>query len=143
MNRDVPQDPFEQLQYWIGDSPASNWNEYITEQVGRGVLRVFTPEQWQRLEAILLSQPEYWQQRCTVSLGELRSPVAIDLLKRLLADSTYLDVRILAIYELDWAETTIERRYAPCIQQVMDGLAEDQIEPELHRLLAKAQAATC
>ncbi|WP_430446437.1 MAG: HEAT repeat domain-containing protein [Pseudomonas piscis] len=143
MHTAVPEDMLEQLQLWIGDSEAANWNEYITEHVAKGVLQAFTAAQWQRLDALLLDQPEYWQQRCAVSLGELRGPQAIALLKRLLVQSPYLDVRIMAIYELDWAEVAIERRYALPVREVMARLPEDQVEPELHSLLAKAEAASC
>lgn len=141
MNTDKRDELFDRLQHWFGDSEAANWNEYTTEQVAKGVLGAFTPTQWQRLGETLLSWPEYWQQRCAVSLGELRTPPAIALLKRLLADSPYLDVRIMAIYELDWAEAAIEQRYAPCIQEVMDNLCAEDIEPELHSLLNKAESA--
>ncbi len=143
MHTAAPEDMLEQLQHWIGDSESANWNEYITEHVAKGVLRAFTPAQWQRLDAMLLDQPEYWQQRCAVSLGELRGTQAIGLLKRLLVESPYLDVRIMAIYELDWAEIAIERRYALPVREVMALLPEDQVEPELHSLLAKAEAAAC
>ncbi|MCE4058194.1 HEAT repeat domain-containing protein [Pseudomonas sp. Au-Pse12] len=141
MNTDKRDELFERLHHWFGDSEAANWNEYTAEQVAKGVLHAFTPAQWQRLGETLLSRPEYWQHRCAVSLGELRSPPAIDLLKRLLVDSPYLDVRVMAIYELDWSEVAIEHHYAPCILEIMDNLSEEGIEPELHSLLTKAESA--
>ncbi|NBF05112.1 HEAT repeat domain-containing protein [Pseudomonas sp. Fl5BN2] len=141
MNTDKRDELFDRLQHWFGDSEAANWNEYTTEQVAKGVLQAFTLAQWQRLGETLLSRPEYWQHRCAVSLGELRTAPAIKLLKRLLADSPYLDVRVMAIYELDWAEAVIEQRYAPCILEIMDNLSEEGIEPELHSLLTKAESA--
>ncbi|AXK53536.1 MULTISPECIES: hypothetical protein [Pseudomonas] len=142
MNTDERDELFDRLHHWFGDSEATNWNEYTTEQVAKGVLHAFTPAQWQRLGETLLSQPEYWQHRCAVSLGELRTAPAIALLKRLLADSPYLDVRVMAVYELDWAQAAIEQRYAPCILEIMDNLSEEGIEPELHSLLTKAESAT-
>ncbi|KAF0864999.1 HEAT repeat domain-containing protein [Pseudomonas sp. LD120] len=142
MNTDKRDELFDRLHHWFGDSEAANWNEYIAEQVAKGVLGAFNPAQWQRLGETLLSRPEYWQHRCAVSLGELRTPPAITLLKRLLAESPYLDVRVMAIYELDWAEAAIERRYASCILEIMDNLTEEGIEPELHSLLTKAESAT-
>lgn len=131
-----------QLQHWLGDSPDANWNEYISEQVAKGVLRHFTEAQWQQLDRRLLEQPEYWQQRCVAALGGERSAAAIALLKRVLLESPHLDVRIMAIYELDWCETPIEHRYRASIQEVIASLPAAEVEPELRSLLAKTEAAT-
>lgn len=141
MHRDQRDELWQKLEHWIGDSEAANWTEYTTEMVAKGVLIDFTATQWALLDQTLLSKPEYWQQRCTVSLGEDRSAPAIALLKRLLLESAYLDVRILAIYELDWCETPIERKYAPCIEAIIQRLPVEEIEPELKSLLAKAETA--
>lgn len=128
------------LQHCIGDSEASNWTEYSTQRVAKTVLCDFTAVQWQRLEQMLLQQAQYWQQRCAVCLGEDRSAAAIALLKRLLLESPYLDVRILAIYELDWCETPMDNRYRASIEQVIASLPPAEVEPELTRLLAKTEA---
>ncbi|UVL00706.1 hypothetical protein [Pseudomonas sp. B21-048] len=69
----------------------------------------FKNQQWERLEQEILQKPEYWQQRCAVSLGEDRTEQAIKLLKLLLSSSCYIDVKIIATYELDWAEVPIEK----------------------------------
>lgn len=136
----LPTQAFAQLEHWLGDSPSAPWNEYITEQVAKGVLHGFSPAQWQQLADVLPGKPEYWQQRCAVSLGENRSAPAIALLKSLLQDSPYLDVQVTAIHELDWSEAPIEACYAPLIEAVIQRLADEQIEPELNNLLAKAAA---
>ena len=130
------------LQHWIGDCEASDWTEYSTQRVAKTVLCDFTEVQWQRLEQMLLEQPEYWQQRCVAALGGERSAAAIALLKRVLLESPHLDVRIMAIYELDWCETPIEHRYRASIQEVIASLPAAEVEPELHSLLAKTEAAT-
>lgn len=142
MHRDQRDELWQKLEHWIGDSEAANWNEYTTEMVAKCVLVDFTATHWTRLDQSLLSQPEYWQQRCTAALGEDRSAPAIALLKRLLLESAYLDVRIMAIYELDWCDTLIEKKYAPYIQAVIQRLPAEDIEPELNSLLAKAEMAT-
>lgn len=77
MHRDQSDELWQKLEYWIGDSEAVNWTEYTTEMVAKGVLIDFTATQWALLDQTLLSKPEYWQQRCTVSLGEDRSAPAI------------------------------------------------------------------
>lgn len=128
------------LEHWLGDSPSAPWNEYITEQVAKGVLHGFSPAQWQQLADVLPGKPEYWQQRCAASLGENRSAPAIALLKSLLQDSPYLEVQVTAIHELDWSEAPIEACYAPLIEAVIQRLADEQREPELNNLLAKASA---
>jgi hypothetical protein len=140
MHRDDADKGFEQLEHWLGDSPGAPWNEYITEHVAKGVLHQFSPIAWQQLADVLLSKPEYWQQRCATALGEAPTAPCIALLKRLLAQSPYLDVRVLAIYHLDWCETPIEQQYRSCIQEVIASLPAAEVEPELTRLLAKAEA---
>lgn len=132
---------YEKLHSWIGDSEESNWTEYSTELVAKSVLIDFKNQQWERLEQEILQKPEYWQQRCAVSLGEDRTEQAIKLLKLLLSSSCYKDVKIIATYELDWAEVPIEKKYAPFIRELIETTPIDEIEPELNRLLAKAEAA--
>lgn len=131
----------EKLNSWIGDSEDSNWTAYSAELVAKTIFPDFTETQWEALEKVVLLKPEYWQQRCVVSLGEDRSEKAIEILKRLLLESKHLDVQIMAIYELDWAETPIEHKYAPCIKEVIASLSGDEVEPELNRLLSKAESA--
>ena len=142
MHTDTADPLFALLEYWLGDSPDANWNEYFTEQVAKGVLISFSPAHWQRLADVLPGKPEYWQQRCVEALGEEQSAAAIALLKHVLLKSPYLDVRIMAIYELDWCETPIEHRYRASIQEVIASLPAAEVEPELHSLLAKTEAAT-
>lgn len=136
-----PDELYEKLNTWIGDSEETNWTAYTTELVAIVVLRDFTQVQWARLEETVLSKPEYWQQRCAVSLGEDRSVAALDILKLMLLKSAYADVRIICIYELDWAETPIERLYVSSIKDVINSLPAEQVEPELKSLLAKAESA--
>jgi DNA-binding NarL/FixJ family response regulator len=136
----LPTQALALLEHWLGDSPSAPWNEYITEQVAKGVLHAFSPAQWQQLADVLPGKPEYWQQRCAASLGENRSAPAIALLKSLLQDSPYLEVQVTAIHELDWSEAPIEACYAPLIEAVIQRLADEQREPELNNLLAKASA---
>ena len=132
---------YEKLHSWIGDSEESNWTEYGTELVAKSVLIDFKDQQWERLEQEILQKPEYWQQRSAVSFGEDRTEQAIKLLKLLLSSSCYKDVKIIATYELDWAEVPIEKKYAPFIRELIETTPIDEIEPELNRLLAKAEAA--
>lgn len=131
---------YEKLHAWIGDSEDSNWTEYTTELVAKTVLVDFTKQQWERLTQEILSKPEYWQQRCAVSLGEDRTAHSIEILKLLLSDSTYKDVKTIAIYELDWAEVPIEKKYAKFIKEVIKNTPSEEIEPELNSLLTKAES---
>lgn len=142
MHTDTADPLFALLEYWLGDSPDANWNEYFTEQVAKGVLISFSPAHWQRLADVLPGKPEYWQQRCVEALGEEQSAAAIALLKHVLLKSPYLDVQVTAIYELDWSEVPIEACYAPLIEAVIHRLADKHIEPELNNLQAKTEAAT-
>ncbi|WP_418951615.1 hypothetical protein [Pseudomonas granadensis] len=48
----------------------------------------------------ILTKEEYWQERSAAALGELRSPDAIEVLKKLL-DSDFIGVAIAAASELD------------------------------------------
>jgi hypothetical protein len=132
---------YEKLHSWIGDSEESNWTEYGTELVAKSVLIDFKDQQWERLEQEILQKPEYWQQRCAASLGKDRTEQAIKLLKLLLSSSCYKDVKIIATYELDWAEAPIEKKYASSIRKFIETTPIDKVEPELNRLLAKAEAA--
>lgn len=132
---------YEKFHSWIGDSEESIWTEYSTQLVAKSVLIDFKDQQWERLEQEILQKPEYWQQRCAVSLGEDRTEYAIKLLKLLLSSSRYKDVKIIAIYELDWAEVPVEKKYVPFIKEIIDAMPIDEIEPELNSLLAKAEAA--
>ncbi|WP_339526253.1 HEAT repeat domain-containing protein [Pseudomonas sp. EL_65y_Pfl2_R96] len=132
---------YEKLHSWIGDSEESNWTEYSTELVAKSVLIDFKDQQWERLEQEILQKPEYWQQRCAVSLGDDRTEHAIKLLKLLLSSSCYKDVKIIVIYELDWTEVPVEKQYAPFIKEIIETTPIAEIEPELNSLLAKAEAA--
>ncbi|MCU0122211.1 HEAT repeat domain-containing protein [Pseudomonas sp. B2M1-30] len=132
---------YETLCSLIGDSESSNWTEYTTEIVAKTVLADFKDDQWHRLEKEILSKPEFWQQRCAAAMGEDRTEHSIRILKLLLSNSIYIDVKIISIHELDWAEVNIEKKYAPLIREVMKKIPSDEIEPELTRLLAKAESA--
>ncbi|CAI8766747.1 HEAT repeat domain-containing protein [Pseudomonas sp. IT-P2] len=131
---------YEKFCAWIGDSEDSNWTEYTTEIVAKTVLIDFTKQQWDRLTTEILSKPEYWQQRCAVSLGEDRTERSIEILKLLLSESNYKDVKTIAIYELDWAEAPIEKKYVPFIKEVIKNTPHEEIEPELNNLLTKAES---
>lgn len=141
MRSDENDEIYEKLYSWIGDSEDSNWTEYSTELVAKSVLVDFKDQQWEQLEREVLHKPEYWQQRCAVSLGEDRTEHAIKILKLLLSDSSYKDVKIIAIYELDWAEVPIENKYAPFIRDILKTIPTDEVEAELTNLLAKAESA--
>lgn len=101
---------FDEYNYWLGQSEDSNWNEYITEQVAKGVLGKFSAEDWNRLNDTILSREEYWQERSAATLGENRSTQAIEILKKLL-DSPFTEVLIVSASELDWSEVPIENKY--------------------------------
>ncbi|VXB51640.1 conserved hypothetical protein [Pseudomonas sp. 8BK] len=131
----------EKLNTWIGDSEESNWTAYSPELVAKTILPDFTEDQWEMLKKVVLLKPEYWQQRCAVSLGEDRSGKAIEILKLLFSESQHLDVQVMAIYELDWAEVPIEHQYAAYIKEVIANIPEDEVEPELQRLFSKAESA--
>lgn len=133
--------PLDELNSWLGESDDSNWTEYSAELVAKVVLSVFSKDQWIALKKAALQKPEYWQQRCVVSLGEERSPNSIEILKLFLEGSSYIDVKIMAIYELDWAEVEIEKNYAQHIQNVIAKLPAADVEPEITRLLKKAESA--
>jgi len=131
---------YEEYNYWLGPNEDSNWNEYITEQVAHGVLGKFNAMDWQQLNEAILLKDEYWQERSAAALGELRSPEAIELLKKLL-DSTFSEVAIAATSELDWTEAVIEEKYSNKIQRIIDNLPDEEIDcyPELKNLLKKSQ----
>lgn len=131
----------DKLCSWIGNSKDSNWTEYSTQLVAKTVLVDFQPPHWERLEEEILTRPEYWQQRCAVSLGEDRSDSAIRILKLLLSNSIYQDVQIIAIYQLDWADVAIEKKYSQIIKKIIEVLPDNEVEPELHSLLKKAESA--
>jgi hypothetical protein len=135
-------DIFQKLEAWIGDSENSNWTAYSSKLVAKAVLCDFAAEDWIKLAATVLSKAEYWQQRCIVSLGENRSPEAIETMKLVLMQSSYFDARTIAIYELDWAEVAIESKYASAIIEVINSTTYGEVEPELKSLLAKSQAST-
>jgi hypothetical protein len=136
MEKDIA---IEELNSWLGESDESNWTEYSAELVAKTVLYKFKKTQWSELKKIILSKPDYWQQRCATTLGEDRSEEAIDILKLLLSDSQYIETKIIAIYELDWAEVSIEQKYAQHIRNVISHIPENDLEPELQRLLIKAE----
>lgn len=99
----------EELHSWLGESEESNWTDYNAALVAKIALHKFKKTQWDELKRIILSKPDYWQQRCATSLGEDRSEEAIDILKLLLSGSQYIETKIIAIYELDWTEVSIEQ----------------------------------
>ncbi|QXI09873.1 HEAT repeat domain-containing protein [Pseudomonas zeae] len=131
---------YEEYNYWLGPNEDSNWNEYINEQVAHGVLGKFNAMDWQQLNEAILSKEEYWQERSATALGELRSPEAIEILKKLL-DSTFSKVAVAAASELDWTEAVIEEKYSNKIQRIIDNLPDEEIDcyPELKNLLKKSQ----
>ncbi|WP_085641177.1 MULTISPECIES: hypothetical protein [unclassified Pseudomonas] len=131
---------YEEYNYWLGPNEDSNWNEYITEQVAKGVLEKFSTDDWKQLNDSILSKEEYWQERSAAALGEQRSTYAIEILKRLL-DSSFIEVSIAAASELDWADTQIESKYLERIQEIINTLTREDLEsyPELESLLEKAQ----
>ncbi|MFJ4195789.1 HEAT repeat domain-containing protein [Pseudomonas sp. NPDC089534] len=131
---------YEEYNYWLGPNEDSNWNEYITEQVARGVLGKFSTDDWKQLNDSILSKEEYWQERSAAALGEQRSTYAIEILKKLL-DSSFIEVSIAAASELDWADTQIESKYFERIQAIINTLTREDLEsyPELESLLEKAK----
>lgn len=124
----------------LGDSEDFNWTDYSAYEVNMLVMLDFAEPDWKALQKLVLQKPEYWQQRCVVSLGENRSLHAIEICKFLLENSPWLDVKIMAIYELDWSEIPIESRYAGVIKGVIDSLPAEEVESELTSLLEKAQS---
>jgi len=133
---------FDEYNYWLGQSEDSNWNEYITEQVAKGILGKFSAEDWNRLNDTILSRKEYWQERSAAALGENRSTQAIEILKKLL-DSPFTEVLIVSASELDWSEVPIENKYAKKIQAIINSLTHEELEsyPELEKLLKKSSSA--
>ncbi|WP_236195299.1 HEAT repeat domain-containing protein [Pseudomonas glycinae] len=133
---------FDEYNYWLGQIEDSNWNEYITEQVAKGVLGEFSAEDWNRLNDTILSSEEYWQERSAAALGENRSTQAIEILKKLL-DSPFTEVLIVSASELDWSEVPIENKYAKKIQAIINSLNHEELEsyPELENLLKKSSSA--
>lgn len=133
---------FDEYNYWLDQSEGANWNEYITEQVAKGVLGKFSAEDWNRLNDTILSREEYWQERSAATLGENRSAQAIEILKKLL-DSPFTEVLIVSASELDWSEVPIENKYAKKIQAIINSLNHEELEsyPELENLLKKASSA--
>jgi HEAT repeat protein len=132
---------YEEYNYRLGPNEDSNWNEYITEQVAHGVLGKFNAMDWQQLNESILLKEEYWQERSAAALGELRSPEAIEILKKLL-DSTFSEVAVAAASELDWTEAFIEEKYSNKIQRIIDNLPDEEIDcyPELKNLLKNQKA---
>ena len=132
---------YKKLCSWIGESEDSPWTEYSTELVAKTVLIDFSDKDWEVLKKAILKMPEFWQQRCAVSLGENRTTQAIEILKTLLSKSEYKDVKIISIYELDWAEVPIEKKYSHHVKQIIDTTPKSEIEPEIYSLLAKAESS--
>ncbi|MGF6171044.1 HEAT repeat domain-containing protein [Pseudomonas moraviensis] len=132
---------YKKLCSWIGESEDSHWTEYSTELVAKTVLIDFNDKDWEVLKKTILKMPEFWQQRCAVSLGENRTDQAIEILKILLSESKYKDVKIISIYELDWAEIPIEKKYSYHIKEIIDTTPKSDIEPEIYSLLAKAESS--
>lgn len=133
-------EPLHRLSSWIG-TEDSNWTHYSSELVAKTVLVDFRDRQWDQLQSQILNQPEYWQHRCAVALGQDRTERAIDTMKLLLVHSQHRNVRIEAVYELDWAEVAMESDYGPLIRALIASTPLDEIEPEFYSLLAKADAA--
>ncbi|QXE10590.1 MULTISPECIES: HEAT repeat domain-containing protein [Pseudomonas] len=131
---------YEEYNYWLGQNENSNWNEYITEQVAYGILRNFGAMDWQLFNEAILSKEEYWQERSAAVLGELRSPEAIKILKKLL-ESKFSEVAIAAASELDWTEAVIEEKYSNNIQEIINNLSDEENDshPEIINLLRKSQ----
>ncbi|MEG0184089.1 MAG: hypothetical protein RR704_11625 [Stenotrophomonas sp.] len=73
-------EPLHRLSSWIG-TEDSNWTHYSSELVAKTVLVDFRDRQWDQLQSEILNQPEYWQHRCAVSLGQDRTERAIDIMK--------------------------------------------------------------
>ncbi|WP_447757685.1 HEAT repeat domain-containing protein [Pseudomonas moraviensis] len=132
---------YKKLCSWIGESEDSHWTEYSTELVAKTVLIDFNDQDWEVLKQTILKMPEFWQQRCAVSLGENRTDQAIEILKILLSESKYKDVKIISIYELDWAEIPIEKKYSYHIKEIIDTTPKSEVEPEIYSLLAKAESS--
>ena len=109
MSKDTTNDNFSQLVSWIGVSEESPWDEYSAELAAKTVLYKFSLASWEKLESDVLLRPKYWQERCVAALGHNRSEVAIEIIKNILLQSLHLDARIMAIYELDWANAPIEK----------------------------------
>lgn len=133
-------EPLHRLSSWIG-TEDSNWTHYSSELVAKTVLVDFRDRQWDQLQSEILNQPEYWQHRCAVALGQDRTERAIAIMKLLLVHSQHRNVRIEAVYELDWAEVPMESDYGPLIRALIASIPVDEIEPEFYSLLAKADAA--
>lgn len=142
MRSEEENDIFQKLEAWIGDSENARWTAYSSELVAKVVLSDFAVEDWRKLAETVLSKPNYWQQRCIVSLGENRSPEAIEIMKLILMSSSHIDARTIAIYELDWAEAAIESKYAPAIRKIINSTPPEEVEPELKSLLAKSLSST-
>ncbi|MFK3774209.1 HEAT repeat domain-containing protein [Pseudomonas sp. NPDC089406] len=132
--------PYSEFDRWLGDSEASNWNEYIREQVGLGIIPTFTQRDWNSLEAAIAHKPAFWLQRCVVSLGKSRHAKALPLLKTLLAHADR-DTQILAAYELDWAEEPIEHELGSVIRRLYASIPEPERSdyPEIESLLKKSE----
>ncbi|WP_199913879.1 hypothetical protein [Stenotrophomonas sp. YAU14A_MKIMI4_1] len=139
----MTRNPYSEFLYWLGDSEGSNWNEYICEQVGLGVILRFSQQDWDKLQKTMAHQPSYWLQRCAVSLGTPRHPLAIKILKTLLATDD-LDTQIMAAYELDWSEEPIEHELETVISQLISRIpeAERSDYPEVESLLKKSKNQT-
>lgn len=133
-------EPLHRLSSWIG-TEDSNWTHCSSELVAKTVLVDFRDRQWDQLQSEILNQPEYWQHRCAVALGQDRTERAIDIMKLLLVHSQHRNVRVEAVYELDWAEVAMESDYGPLIRALIASTPLDEIEPEFYSLLAKADAA--
>ncbi|MGL6244988.1 HEAT repeat domain-containing protein [Pseudomonas sp.] len=141
MKSEDESETFQKLERWIGDSENSDWTAYSSELVVKVVLCDFAAEDGVKLSSTVLGKDEYWQQRCIVSLGENRSPEAIEIMKLVLMSSPYIDARTIAIYELDWAEVAIESKFASAILEVINSTPHKKVELELKSLLAKSQTS--
>jgi len=133
-------EPLHRFSSWIG-TEDSNWTHYSSELVAKTVLVDFRDRQWDQLQSEILNQPEYWQHRCAVALGQDSTERAIATMKLLLVHSQHRNVRIEAVYELDWAEVPMESDFGPLIRALIASIPVDEIEPEFYSLLAKADAA--
>lgn len=129
----------DEFEHWIGDSEDANWTEYSAQLAAKTTLYRFSDNDWTLLKQKAVNKPEYWQQRCVCALGHDRTESSITTIKKILKNTPYRDVKILAIYELDWADTTIEQAYEHIIREVIQSLPDGEIESELINLLAKAE----
>ena len=59
------------------------WHEYNL-QVAAEVLSEFSAGDWENLQAVVLSKPAYWQERCAEAAGDIESDESVQILTMLL-----------------------------------------------------------